>query len=104
MSREGPVMYVIAADSRRKREVLFMVDRSRQRASFWSNRLDDAFRYADKAAAQHKAMQLRFNRPRVLTLQDAMRVACEQAREREHEQAMSDDEAGWDGHKQEAGR
>lgn len=92
-------MYVIATDSRRKDETLFMVDRNRQRASFWSNRLDDAMKYGDKSAAQQKATKLRFNRPRVLTLQDAARIAGEQAREREHEQAMADDEAGWDGHK-----
>lgn len=83
-------MYVIATDSRRKDETLFMVDR---------NRLDDAMKYGDKSAAQQKATKLRFNRPRVLTLQDAARIAGEQAREREHEQAMADDEAGWDGHK-----
>ena len=92
-------MYVIATDSRRNDETLFMVDRNRQRASFWSNRLDDAMKYGDKSAAQQKATKLRFNRPRVLTLQDAARIAGEQAREREHEQAMADDEAGWDGHK-----
>lgn len=92
-------MYVIATDSRRKDEVLFMVDRNRQRASFWSNRLDDALKYGDKSSAMQKAAKLRFNRPRVLTLQDAARIAGEQAREREHEQVMAGDEAGWDGHK-----
>lgn len=92
-------MYVIATDSRRKDETLFMVDRNRQRASFWSNRLDDAMKYGDRSAAQQKAAKLRFNQPRVLTLQDAARIAGEQARATEHEQAMSDDEAGWDGHK-----
>lgn len=92
-------MYVIATDSRRKDETLFMVDRNRQRASFWSNRLDDAMKYGDKSAAQQKAAKLRFNQPRVLTLQDAARIVGKQAREREYEQAMSDDEPGWDGHK-----
>ena len=91
-------MYVIATDSRRKDETLFMVDRNRQRASFWSNRLDDAMKYGDKSAAQQKATKLRFNQPRVLTLQDAARIAGEQARDRDREQAMADDEAGWDGH------
>ncbi len=92
-------MFVIATDSRRKDEVLFMVDRNRQRASFWSNRLDDAMKYGDKSAAQQKAAKLRFNRPRVLTLQDAARIAGEQARAQEHQAAMYADEAGWDGHK-----
>ena len=92
-------MFVIATDTRRKDEVLFMVDRNRQRASFWSNRLDDAMKYGDKSAAQQKAATLRFNRPRVLTLQDAARIAGEQARAQEHQAAMYADEAGWDGHK-----
>jgi hypothetical protein len=92
-------MYVIATDSRRADEVLFMVDRNRQRASFWSNRLDDAMKYGYKAAADQKAAKLRFNNARVLTLQDAARIAGEQACERDHEQAMNDCEAGWDGHK-----
>jgi len=92
-------MYVIATDSRRKDEVLFMVDRNRQRASFWSNRLDDAMKYGYRAAAVQKAGKLRFNNARVLTLQDAARIAGDQAREREHERAMNDCEAGWDGHK-----
>lgn len=92
-------MFVIATDSRHRDEVLFMVDRNRQRASFWSNRLDDAMKYGDKAAADQKATKLRFNRPRVLTLQEAARIAGEQARRRDLEQAMADGEAGWDGHK-----
>jgi hypothetical protein len=92
-------MYVIATDSRRKDEVLFMVDRNRQRASFWSNRLDDAMKYGYKAAADQKAAKLRFNNARVLTLRDAARIAGEQAHECDHEQAMNDCEAGWDGHK-----
>ena len=92
-------MFVIATDSRHRDEVLFMVDRTRQRASFWSNRLDDAMKYGDKSSAQQKATKLRFNRPRVLTLQEAARIAGEQARHRDLEQAMADGEAGWDGHK-----
>ena len=92
-------MYVIASDSRKRDEVLFMVDRNRQRASFWSTRLDDAMKYGYRGAAQQKAAKLRFNNARVMTLQDAARIAGKQAREREHAQAMADDEAGWDGHK-----
>jgi hypothetical protein len=84
-------MFVIATDSRHRDEVLFMVDRNRQRASFWSNRLDDAMKYGDKPSAQKKATKL--------TLQDAARIAGEQARHRDLEQAMADGEAGWDGHK-----
>jgi inhibitor of KinA sporulation pathway (predicted exonuclease) len=92
-------MYVIATDSRFKNEVLFMVDRNRQRASFWSNRLDDAMKYGDKSSAQQKATKLRFNQPRVLTLQAAAQIAGEQMKGQEHEAALYADEAGWDGHK-----
>lgn len=92
-------MYVIATDSRRKDETLFMVDRNRQRASFWSNRLDDALKYGDKSAAQQKAAKLRFNSPRVLTLQDAAKISNRQENERDMDAAMAESEAGWDGHK-----
>lgn len=92
-------MFVIATDSRRKDEVLFMVDRNRQRASFWSNRLDDALKYGYKAAADQKAAKLRFNNARVMTLQEAAKIAGQQELERDAECAMSASEAGWDGHK-----
>lgn len=95
-------MFVIATDSRRKNETLFMVDRNRQRASFWSNRLNDAMKYGDKSSAQKKAAALRFNRPRVLTLQEAARIAGEQEMSRDFDQAMDDAESGWDGHKEQA--
>ena len=37
-------MYVISCDSRTKCETLFLVNRRKQKASFWSNRLDaDSF-------------------------------------------------------------
>jgi hypothetical protein len=65
--------YVIATDSRKKDEVLFMVDRNKQRKSFWSNQLTDVF-VTDKAAADKIVAGLRFNNPRVLTLADAQRI------------------------------
>ena len=92
-------MYVIATGSRRKDETLFMVDRNRQRASFWSNRLDDAMKYGNRSAADQKAASLKFNRPRVLTLYEAVMISDQQASERDLDAAMGDDEAGWDGHK-----
>lgn len=89
--------YVIATDSRRKNEVLFMVDRRRQRASFWSNRTFDAMVYADKTAAKAKAGTFRFNRPRVMTLADAQRIAVAQAHA--HDDEVDGDGPGWDSHK-----
>lgn len=63
--------FVIATNSRKRNETLFMVDRSRQKASFWSNRTVDAFVFADKAAADRKAKSLRHNNPRVISLNEA---------------------------------
>lgn len=102
--------YVIVTDSRRRSEILFMVDRRRQTKSFWSNRLDDAFVFGDLAAAGHQAEQLRHNNPRVLPLVDAKRIAAAQRhaagqcrRDADdaliHEIGLDAIEAGWDGHK-----
>lgn len=91
--------YVIATDSRFSDEVLFMVDRKKQRASFWSNRTDDAFVFADKGAAQAKCRSLRFNNPRVMPLTDAWERMREIERDEDYHAAMSAVEDGWDGHK-----
>jgi len=66
--------YVIMTDSRKCDDVLFMVDRRRQRRSFWSNRLDDAFVYANRRAAERKAASLRFNNPRAVSIDEARRI------------------------------
>lgn len=97
--------FVIATNSRRRNEILVMVDRSKQRRSFWSNRTTDAFIYADRSAAEHKAASLRYNAPRVLSLAEARRLSkndqLERAREldRIYEAGMDCTESGWDGHK-----
>lgn len=91
--------FVITTDSRRKDEILFMVDRRIQKKSFWSNRLDDAFVYGNKHAAEQKAQSFRYNNPRVMTLNHASRIAEEQEQQRQHEETMKWTEAGWDGHK-----
>lgn len=91
--------YVIATQSRNCNELLFMVDRAKQRASFWSNRLDDALTYQYKAAAQAKVATLKFNRPQVMTLAEAQGIVREAEAERDHEEAMDASDAGWDGHK-----
>lgn len=91
--------FVIATDSRKRDEKLFMVDRRRQKASFWSNRKVDAFVFADKAAAGRKAKSLRHNNPRVISLKEAQAIVRERELSRIHEVGMDCMEAGWDGHK-----
>lgn len=91
--------FVVITTSRKRDEILFMVDRAKQRASFWSNRIDDAFCFGSKSAAEAKAASLRFNRPRVMPLADARQLSLAQGNERELEAAMSAGEDGWDGHK-----
>lgn len=91
--------YVIATQSRNCNELLFMVDRAKQRAGFWSNRLEDALVYQHKAAAQAKVATLKFNRPHVMTLAEAQGIVRESEAERDHEDAMDASESGWDGHK-----
>lgn len=95
--------YVIATDSRKRDEILFMVDRRKQRASFWSDRLDDAMTYADIWAATRKARSLRFNNARVLPFSAAVVMTAAKDRHREREEdyhaAMAAVEDGWDGHK-----
>ena len=88
--------YVIATDSRKRDEVLFMVNRRVQRASFWSNRLDDVFIYKSRDAAEARVGQLRDNNPRVLTLREAIRLEAAQGMER-MDAALAD--LGWDEHK-----
>jgi hypothetical protein len=96
-------MFVIVTDSRKRDEVLFMVDRAKQKASFWSNRLDDVLVFKNRGAANDKVRELRFNNPRVMTLGDAQKLTRETDKHREQEAdyhaGMSAMEDGWDGHK-----
>jgi hypothetical protein len=97
-----PHGFVIATDSCRERGVvLFMVDRHKQTQSFWSNRLIDVLVYVDHGAAQRKADSLKFNRPRVMSLDEARKLSLQQSVTR----YISDDDfpepedPGWDAHK-----
>lgn len=72
--------FVIACDKRDDPSTtLFMVDRRRQRQSFWSDRLDDALVYRRRVDAQLKVARLRYNSPRVLPLEEAREIADAQA-------------------------
>jgi len=66
-------MFVIVTDGRKRHELLFMVDRRKQKKSFWSNRLTDVFIFQDKLAAMQKAIAFKFNNPRVISLIEARR-------------------------------
>jgi hypothetical protein len=76
-----------------------MVNRRMQRASFWSNRIDDAMIYSDKDAAIRKARTLRYNNPRVVAYKDARSIDKFQDSERTHKVGLDCMEDGWDGHK-----
>lgn len=99
--------YIIASDSRQRDEVLFMVDRRLQRQSFWSNRVTEAFEYVDAAAAKAKVASLKFNNPRVMTVEAARELSKHQSFQRavettddqEWDTARAHAELCWDGHK-----
>lgn len=102
MRRHTPdTLYVVACDKRGEPgTTLFMVDRARQRASFWSDRLVDVLIYSERGAAERRAAGLRFNRPRVLTLAQARAAAGNNpcVHEEEHWSDV-DVGGGWDDHK-----
>ena len=92
--------YVIATSGRYREETLFMVDRKKQKKSFWSNRLDDVFIFLDRGAAERKAASLTFNSPEVLTYREAQQIDHEQDRDRMEQEALDAMEGdGWDAHK-----
>lgn len=94
-------LYVVACDKRgQPGTTLFMVDRARQRASFWSDRLVDVLVYSERGAAERRAAGLRFNRPRVLTLEQARSAAAANPCSSEDGGSWYDEgPEGWDGHK-----
>lgn len=95
--------FVVVTDSRKRAELLFMVDRKKQKASFWSDRLDDVMVFAARSAAEGQARALRFNNPRVMTLAEANRLTRDERKARDEEAdyhaGMACVEFGWDGHK-----
>ncbi len=92
--------YVITTDSRKKDEVLFMVDRNKQKKSFWSNRLDDVFIFNDLSAAKRVCDGYKYNNPRVLTLNDASKISSysKEVRQAQPWELEEDDSwlSGWD--------
>lgn len=67
--------YVISCDQRHNSKVkLFMVDRSKCKASFWSDRLYDVKVFADIHAANNALSRIKFNNPKVITYKEAMKL------------------------------
>ena len=103
MRRHSPDrLYVVACDKRgQSGTTLFMVDRARQRASFWSDRLVDVLVYSERGAAERRAAGLRFNRPRVLTLEQARAAAAANPFHgcSVDEACIDEGPEGWDDHK-----
>lgn len=100
--------YVIVCDSRFDAWFkLFMVNRTKQRRSFWSDRLDEVMTWTSQREAQKVCNALKFNSPKVVTYSEAhsifmkhnLPMILEKENDRIHEQAMADSELGWDGHK-----
>lgn len=71
-------MFVVATDSQRRDETLFLVDRSKERRSFWSNCLDSVKVFKSEEEAAAGAKSLRYNNPRVMALSIARSVAAGQ--------------------------
>ena len=104
MYRGAQGRYVVVTDSRKRDEVLFMVDRRKQRKSFWSNSIHDALWYVNAAAAKAKADELKFNNPRVMTYEETIRYVLHATRQclvevYDEDTSYEDDEQGWDAHK-----
>lgn len=96
--------YAVVTDSRKRAEILFMVDRSKQRKSFWSNSVHDIFWYENKEAAQAKADSYQFNNARVMTQEEVMLYAVKSIYRALHEAneedtSYADEDQGWDAHK-----
>lgn len=94
--------YVIATVSRKNDDMLFMVDRSVQKKSFWSHSIEEAYVYDNPALAKAKADSYRYNHPRVLTYEQAYRISEEQREQRESASYSTlhlDEDMSWDAHK-----
>ncbi len=96
--------YAIICDARKGEslgiEVLALVDRSKSKRLWWTS--DDAgiaIQYIKLDAARFACKRLRRNNARVVPFADAKRMLHGQSNEIMHNEAMSDTEAGWDGHK-----
>jgi hypothetical protein len=65
--------FVIISNKRDIRGVtLFMVDRAKQRASFWSDRLDDVKNFRNYETAKAALSKLHYNNPRIVNYEAAV--------------------------------
>lgn len=86
--------FVIICDSQYNADTLFLTPRK----PYWSTELEDAVVYSNKGAAQRRLRTLRFNHPRMVTLEEARQIDREQQFHYATE-TMDDIEMGWDAHK-----
>ena len=73
--------WVIICDSRKRNEILFMVDRNKQRKSFWSNQTSDVKIFNSLDLVNDAVKKLSFNNPRIVTLVRAREIEKEQCEE-----------------------
>lgn len=79
---------------------LALVDRKKCKTRWWTS--DDPsviLHYHKLEAAKFALRRLHHNDPRIVSSEHAVLVIREQAQEIQHQQALADCEAGWDGHK-----
>ncbi len=94
-------MFVIICDARYKKHsnIVFMVDRSKRKDTFWSLRLSDALIWTSENAAKEKCKTLHLNNPKVIGMDEALKISKEIEKRIDYEEAMNASESGWDGHK-----
>lgn len=97
-------MFAILCDARNKNrgtiDTLALVDRSKDKTLFWTS--DDPFImkvFANREAAKSALSKLRFNSPRVVSLDSALESIQEQQSLIGDDAAYAESECGWDAHK-----
>lgn len=79
---------------------LALVDRKKVRDSFWtSDSIHDIYEIKTKRKAKEILSKLHFNDPEIVSYKTARKIINDQNNEIIHNQALSDMELGWDGHK-----
>ena len=70
--------YVIACKGRNNKTI-FMIDRNKNRAHWWTMFIDDVLVYKDKDCATAKAKSLKYKSPRVVEYEIALGICNDQA-------------------------
>jgi len=64
-------MYVIATDEKGGDRTFFLVDRQKTKEFWWSPSLKLAMKFYKKSAAEYSIKKLRYNNPRIMTVEEA---------------------------------